>query len=146
MVVLDLSREEPADTLKISWAEPYAKSYLLQYWTGVNPLRFPAPSSWVKLPQGVITAGKGGLATHRLSTLPLRLRYLRISMTQSSSTCNKHGSGDPRNCVGYPIEELYLGTSSKDGGFHNLLRHTADQEQMATLCSSVDPWHTEQAR
>jgi hypothetical protein len=52
---------------------------------------------------------------------------------------------DPRNCVKYAIKELYLGTSSKDGGFHDLLRHTADQEQTATLCSSVDPWHTEQS-
>jgi hypothetical protein len=52
--------------LKISWAEPYTKSYLLQYWTGVNPLRFPAPGSWVTLPQGLITAGQRGLATHRL--------------------------------------------------------------------------------
>jgi hypothetical protein len=106
VVVLDLSREEPADTLKISWAEPYAKSYLLQYWTGVDPLRFLARGSWVTLPQGVITAGQGGLATHRLSTLPLRLRYLRIWMTQSSSTCDIHGSGDPRNCVGYAIKEI----------------------------------------
>lgn len=144
-VVLDLSREELVDTLKISWAEPYAKSYLLQYWTGLDPIHFPARGTWVTLPQGVISAGQGGFATHRLSSLPVRLRYLRIWMTQSSNTCDTHGSGDPRNCLGYAIKELYLGTTSKDGGFHDLLRHTADQEQTATLCSSVDPWHTEQS-
>jgi hypothetical protein len=144
-VVLDLSREEPVDTLRISWAAPFAKSYLLQYWMGLDPVRFPARGSWVTLPQGVVSAGQGGVAMHRLSTLPVRLRYLRIWMTQSSNTCDTHGSGDPRNCAGYAIKEVYLGTTSKDGGFHDLLRHTADQEQTATLCSSVDPWHTERS-
>jgi hypothetical protein len=63
-------------------------------------------------------------------------------MTRSSNTCDTHGSADPRNCVGYAIKELYLGTTSKDGVFHDLLRHTPDQEQTATFCSSIDPWHT----
>jgi hypothetical protein len=72
----------------------------------------------------------------------VRLRYLRIWMTKSSNTCDTHGSVDPRNCAGYAINELYLGTTSKDGAFHDLLRHTPDQEQTATFCSSIDPWHT----
>jgi Glycosyl hydrolases family 39 len=63
-------------------------------------------------------------------------------MTKSSDTCDTHGAGDPRNCVGYAIREIYLGTVSKDGVFHDLLRHTPDQEQTATYCSSIDPWHT----
>ena len=62
-------------------------------------------------------------------------------MTESSNTCDSHGSSDPRNCVGYAISELYLGTTTADGEFHDIVRHTADQEQTATYCSSVDPWH-----
>jgi F5/8 type C domain len=141
-VILDLSREEPVDTLKISWAEPYATDYVLQYWTGLDPLHFPTRGTWVTLPQGVVTGGHGGVALHTLSELPVRLRFLRIWMTRSSNTCDTHGSADPRNCVGYAIKELYLGTTSKDGVFHDLLRHTPDQEQTATFCSSIDPWHT----
>jgi hypothetical protein len=62
-------------------------------------------------------------------------------MTESSNTCDTHGSGDPRNCVGYAIKEVYVGTTTKDGAFHDVLRHTPDQEQAVTFCSSVDPWH-----
>jgi hypothetical protein len=141
-VILDLSREELVDTLKISWAEPYANEYVLQYWTGLDPIHFPIRGTWVTFPQGVVTAGHGGLALHALSGFPVRLRYLRIWMTKSSNTCDTHGSADPRNCAGYAINELYLGTTSKDGAFHDLLRHTPDQEQTATFCSSIDPWHT----
>ncbi len=141
-VILDLSREELVDTLKISWGAPYATDYVLQYWTGLDPIHLPTRGAWVTLPQGVVTGGHGGVALHTLSDLPVRLRFLRIWMTKSSNTCDTHGSADPRNCVGYAINELYLGTTSKDGVFHDLLRHTPDQEQTATFCSSVDPWHT----
>ena len=141
-VILDLSREEHVDTLRISWADPYATDYALQYWTGADPMHLPTRGTWVTFQHGVVTAAHGGLATHRLSDLPVPLRYLRIWMTKSSNTCDTHGSGDPRNCAGYAVKELYLGTTSKDGVFHDLLRHTPDQEQTATLCSSIDPWHT----
>jgi hypothetical protein len=144
-VILDLSREELAETLKISWAQPYATDYILQYWTGLDPLHFPTRGAWVTLPRGIVTAGGGGLAVHKLSDLPVRLRFLRIWMTKSSNTCDSHGSADARNCVGYAINELYLGAASKDGVFHDLLRHTPDQEQTATFCSSVDPWHTSES-
>jgi len=71
-------------------------------------------------------------------------------MTESSNTCSadgppdprNDGPSDPRNCVGYAIRELYLGTTTEDGLFHDSLRHTPDQEQTTTYCSSVDPWHT----
>jgi hypothetical protein len=62
-------------------------------------------------------------------------------MTQSSNTCDTHGPSDPRNCVGYAIKELYLGTIDEKNKFTDLLRHSPDQKQSATFCSSVDPWH-----
>jgi len=34
-----------------------------------------------------------------------------------------------------------MGTLDANGGFHDLLRHTTDQDQTPTYCSSVDPWH-----
>ena len=67
--------------------------------------------------------------------------WLRVLMTHSSDTCDTHGSVDPRNCVGYAIRELYVGTTSADGKFHDLMRHMPEQDQTPTYCSSVDPWH-----
>jgi hypothetical protein len=68
-------------------------------------------------------------------------RYLRIWMTESSNTCDTHGSRDKRNCVGYAINELYIGTISGDGEFHDVVKHVASRQQTITWPSSVDPWH-----
>ncbi|HEX4006813.1 MAG TPA: discoidin domain-containing protein [Acidobacteriaceae bacterium] len=144
-VIVDLSREELIDTLKIAWAEPYAKQYLIQYWEGPDPIHLPARGVWVTFPGGVIADGHGGAVVQALTEIPIRTRYLRIWMTASSNTCAAPGSNDPRDCVGYAIKELYLGTTSKDGVFHDLVRHTADQEQTTTYASSTDPWHTSQS-
>jgi hypothetical protein len=62
-------------------------------------------------------------------------------MTRSSNTCDTHGSADRRNCSGYGIRELYLGTMADNGKLKDFLRHSPDQKQTLTLCSSVDPWH-----
>ena len=72
---------------------------------------------------------------------PVTTKFVRIVMTRSSNTCDTHGSADRRNCVGYAIRELYLGTIDSKGEFKDLLHHSPDQKQTLTLCSSVDPWH-----
>jgi hypothetical protein len=150
-VVMDLAQVQAVDSIRIAWGEPYARRYVVQYWTGDDPIKAVTRGTWQTFPQGAITDGKGGPATLRLSGSPVGVRFVRIWMTESSNTCNAESaadskssdtkSGDPRNCVGYAIRELYLGTSSEDGAFHDILRHTADQEQTTTYCSSVDPWH-----
>ncbi len=66
---------------------------------------------------------------------------MRVLMTQSSNTCDTHGAADRRNCVGYAIRELYWGTLDEKDNFKDLVRHSPDQKQTATYCSSVDPWH-----
>ncbi len=145
-VIVDLQTTQLVDSLRIDWGAPYATRYLVQYWTGLDPIHQPTRGTWVTFPGAEIQDGKGAEARIRLSPAPLPVRFLRILMTASSNTCDDHEAGnahsDPRNCVGYAIRELYLGTTSEHGEFHDLLRHTADQEQTATYCSSVDPWHT----
>ena len=141
-VVLDISNDVPVDTLKIAWGAPYAKKYLVQYWNGLDPFHAPTRGVWTTFPNGAVKDGVGGTTTLRLSETPMAVRYVRIWMTESSNTCDEEGPSDPRNCVGYAIRELYMGTTSKDGVFHDILRHTPDQEQTATYSSSVDPWHT----
>jgi hypothetical protein len=150
-VVMDLAQVQQVDSIRIAWAAPYARRYLVQYWTGDDPIHAPTRGTWETFSQGNITDGKGGSETIRLSGNPIGVRFLRIWMTESSNTCDADGakpssnsssnSNDPRDCVGYAIRELYLGTSTEDGAFHDILRHTADQEQTTTYCSSVDPWH-----
>jgi hypothetical protein len=140
-VILDLASKLDVTAIRIAWAEPYATKYMVQYWTGDDPIRKPTAGVWQTFPGGVVADGKGGSATLQLAAEPLAVQYVRILMTASSNTCDTHGSADKRNCVGYAIREFYLGTTTEDGKFHDLIRHTPDQDQTATFCSSVDPWH-----
>ena len=140
-VVLDLSGRQDITAIRIAWGDPFATKYAVQYWTGEDPIRKPAQGSWQAFPGGVVTNGKGGNAVLQLATAPVGVQWVRIWMTSSSNTCDTHGSADKRNCMGYAIREIYLGTTTADGKFHDLLRHTPDQDQTATYCSSVDLWH-----
>jgi hypothetical protein len=145
-VILDLAQNQNVDTIRIVWANPYATRYVVQYWTGDDPIKAQTRGVWETFPHGLVTNGKGGTETIRLTDGPGPIHFVRILMTESSNTCDSHQSGDPkladpRNCVGYAIHELYLGTMTADGALHDILRHTPDQEQTATYCSSVDPWH-----
>jgi F5/8 type C domain len=141
-VVIDLEGKQRVNGIRIDWAEPYARVYQVQYWVGTADAMDEQDSGdWKTFSSGTIANGEGGLATLQLDATPIELRYVRILMTESSNTCDTHGSGDPRNCVGYAIKELYLGTIDGKNNFKDLLRHSPDQKQSATFCSSVDPWH-----
>jgi F5/8 type C domain len=140
--VIDLRNYENIDTIRIHWASPYATRYLVQYWTGRDPFGAPTQGTWVTFPHGQVDSGKGGIETIHLTDQLISIRFIRILMTKSSNTCDTHGFSDPRNCVGYAVNELYVGTTTPDGEFHDLLRHTADREHTFTLTSSVDSWHT----
>ena len=140
-IVVDLAQLQQVNSIEIKWTDPYAVRYSVQYWTGDDPIHLPTRGIWQTFPGGSVADGKGGSAVLQLSGNPLPVRFLRILMTESSNTCDSHGSSDPRNCVGYAIDELYIGTTTADGKFHDAVRHTPDQEQTTTYCSSVDPWH-----
>ena len=141
-VLVDIAHSHPINGIRISWAEPYARRYLVQYWKGnESPIKQPTKGAWITFRGGSVTAGAGGKVTLQLNPDPVSVRYLRISMSESSNTCDTHDPSDRRNCVGYAIREIYLGTVSTDGKFYDLVRHTADPDQTITYCSSVDPWH-----
>jgi hypothetical protein len=140
-VVVDLASIQQISAIRIDWANPYARRYLVQYWTGEDPIRLATKGVWLTFPFGEVTNATGGQATLPLSNSPIPVQFVRIWMTESSNTCDTHGPADRRNCVGYAIRELFLGSTTADGAFHDLVRHTADRGQTATICSSVDPWH-----
>ena len=141
-VVLDLAQVQAVNSIRIAWGDPYARQYAVQYWTGGDdPIHAPTRGVWQTFSDGTVSQGKGSTETIRLSALVVPVRFVRIWMTESSNTCDADGPSDPRNCVGYAIREIYLGTQTEDGAFHDILRHTPDTEQTTTWCSSVDPWH-----
>jgi F5/8 type C domain len=140
-IIVDLAAPRPLNAIRLAWADPYARQYVVQYWTGEDPIKKPTAGAWIAFPNGVINDGHGGNPTIQLSVAPMSVQYIRILMTQSSNTCDSHGSADRRNCLGYAVRELFIGTTTSDGKFHDLVLHTPDQGQTATYCSSVDPWH-----
>jgi hypothetical protein len=140
-VIVDLKKKESINAVRIAWGAPFARRYVIQYWTGDDPIGHATQGIWQTLPDSVATQGQGGTETVRISREPVAIQYLRVLMTESSNTCDADGPGDPRNCVGYAVREIYVGTQDSSGAFHDLVRHTPDQDQTTTYCSSVDPWH-----
>ena len=141
-VVIALDKKEDVNSIRIQWAEPYARDFEVQYWVGDgDAMDEQDKGAWKAFPSGTFTEGTGGDATLSLATSPISAKFVRVWMTRSSNTCDSHGSADRRNCVGYAIRELYLGTTDAKGQFKDLIHHSPDQKQTLTLCSSVDPWH-----
>ena len=142
-VMIDLGSKIDVNAIRIAWAEPYAKHYSVQFWTGELEPFYDGTTkgTWQTFPLGAITEGKGGTVTLKLVSWMIPVRYLRIWMTESSNTCDTHGSADKRNCVGYAINELYVGALSADGQFNDYVTHFPSRNQTVTWPSSVDPWH-----
>jgi len=140
-IAVKLAERQIVTAIRLAWAEPYARKYRVQYWLGNgDAIDDPVSGEWKDFPAGAISDGKGGTVTIQLSAAPVAAKYVRVLMTESSNTCDTHGKGDRRNCVGYAIKEVYLGTMQK-GAFHDLLYHVPGQEQTFTYSSSIDPWH-----
>ena len=143
-VMIDLGKKIDVNAIRIAWANPYARRYYVQFWTGeLEPFYAGInKGSWQMFPMGSIANGKGGTPTLRLANWNMPVRYLRIWMTESSNTCDTHGPQDKRNCVGYAINELYIGTLSADEQFNDVVNHVPGRKQTITWPSSVDPWHS----
>ncbi|HXW51461.1 MAG TPA: discoidin domain-containing protein [Candidatus Acidoferrales bacterium] len=166
-IVIDLIYPKPVDAIGIDWMDPYARRYEVQYWTGSGdaifssstPERVPGATAgvWQDFPAGAITNGSGGNVRLRLAATPISVRFVRVWMTGSSNTCDTHGSADRRNCLGYAINEVYLGQMDSAGNLHDIIRHSTcggvpdgdrrcKNHQTVIFASSNDPWHTSQDR
>jgi len=151
-IVIDLGSHEAVSHIRIDWVDPYAHNYEVQYWSpekpsDESPMERPTSGAWTAFPTGLITNAKGGTVTLQLAPAPIPVRHLRLWMTESSNTADTrpnatHDPKDPRSSVGYAIREVYVGTLTPQGDFVDLVQHRADQNQTATLCSSIDPWHS----
>jgi len=142
-VVVDLQSEKPVSSVRIAWASPYATEYQVEYWVGTRALDFDRgpDGEWKTFSSGLVKKSQGGTVTLKLSNTPVSTRYLRILMTESSNTCDEHGSDDLRNCVGYAIQQIEAGTTDSRGTFTEVTKNPS--EPLTTYCvSSIDPWHS----
>lgn len=140
-MVVDLGGTMPVNAIKIAWANPYAVNYQVQYWTGDDPIGNPAAGMWKDFPLGTVRNGSGGTVLRKLAITPVKAEFVRVWMTVSSGTCDTHGASDLRNCLGYAMREIYVGTITAKGRFVDAVHHTADSSQTLTYASSIDPWH-----
>jgi hypothetical protein len=142
-VVVDLQSEKQVSALRIAWASPFAITYQVEYWVGTRALDFDRgpDGEWKVFPSGTLKKAQGGTATLKLSSTPVSTRYVRVLMSESSNTCDEHGSADIRNCVGYAIQQIDAGTIDRSGKFVELAK--IPSEPLTTYCvSSIDPWHS----
>jgi len=144
-VVVDLQADRPVSAVRIVWASPYATTYEVEYWVGTGALDWDAgpKGEWKVFPLGTLKNAQGGTVMLKLTDAPspVSTRYLRILMTQSSNTCDEHGSADVRNCVGYAIQQIAAGTLNASGAFVEVTK-TADEKLTTYAVSSIDPWHS----
>ena len=143
-VVMDLRAETLVSAIRIVWADPYARTYRVDYWVGKDALDFDAGprGEWKTSPSGAVKDGQGGTVTLKLADAPVSARYLRVWMTESSNTCDLHGADDTRNCVGYAIQEIHAGRVEAGGDFFDVAKDASEKERPTYCSSSIDPWHS----
>jgi len=142
-VVIDLEAEKPVNAIRIAWQDPYATSYQIEYWAGKDALDFDRgpQGDWKTFSSGIVRNAKGGTVSLKLSDAPVSAQYFRVSMTESSNSCDEHGADDIRNCVGYAIREIHVGTVDSSGAFVEIQKNIGDRPT-AYCSSSIDPWHS----
>jgi len=143
-VIVDLKAEKPVSAIRIAWASPYATTYQVEYWVGKRALDFDAgpQGEWKTFPSGTVKNSQGGTVSLKLADTPVSTQYLRVLMTESSNTCDEHGSDDIRNCVGYAIREIRVGGVDSSGALVEIQKNLSERPTTYTS-SSIDPWHSE---
>ncbi len=143
-VVVDLRTPQPVSAVQIVWRDPYAVKYQVQYFDGTRALDFDRgpEGSWKTFPNGDFKNAKGGTVNLKLSDTPVTTQHIRVLMTDSSNTCDTHGSSDIRNCVGYAIEQIHAGSIDGNGAFVDVKQGAIDKDAPTYCSSSIDPWHS----
>jgi hypothetical protein len=149
--LVDFGLPQPIDAVRIVWANPYATHFRIEYWIGDgDAILDQANGSWRSFDRGIVSNATGGDQLVRVSA-PVNTRFIRVVMDQSSGTCDTHGPSDPRNCIGYAIDELYAGMLDEHGQLQDRIVHSrcggnpvskhCNPHQTIVFVSSIDPWH-----
>ena len=142
-VIVDLGSEKQISAARIQWASPFAKTYQVEYWVGTSALDFDGgpKGEWKTFDSSKFANAQGGTVTLPLASAPVSTRYVRVLMTESSNTCDEHDSSDIRNCVGYAMQQIQLGTTDAAGKFNEVAKDPSGHAFSYTA-SSIDPWHS----
>ncbi len=145
-IVIEFEKPELVNTVRLTWAEPFATHYQIQYgnFDDVSDIALNPAGTWQDFPRGAIHDGRGGEVSLRLSPKPIKARWLRILMTESSQTDlqGSNGPSDVRDRLGFAVRELYAGVTDGKGDFRDLIRHSVSRRgQTVIYVSSTDPWH-----
>lgn len=145
-IVIEFDKPAALNAVRLAWAEPFATRYQIQYgnFDDVSDIALNPPGLWQDFPRGVIRDGHGGEVSLRLAAKPIKARWLRILMTESSQTPTDSPNDDVRDRLGFAMRELYAGVIDANGEFRDVIRHGAGRRRQTIVhVSSTDPWHRE---
>ena len=84
-----------------------------------------------------------GCSTRTVAETPIKARWIRIVMTQSSGV-PAQPTDDIRDRLGFVVKELSAGVLDSRGHFHDRMHHGKSvKEQTIIYVSSTDPWHSQ---
>ncbi len=146
-MVIEFERPTPINGVRLLWGVPFATRYRIQYanFDDVSDIGFNPPGLWRDFPRHskIRSAKAESTGLLRLSQTPIKIRWLRILMTESSGT-GPIGSRDVRDRLGFALKEVYAGVIDNHGEFYDQLRHGLDRRRQTIFhVSSTDPWHRE---
>lgn len=142
-IVVDLGKLFPVNAIRIDWGNPFAIAYKADYAGDIgndyfDPLQ---PDLWQNFSNGIVTGVNGESSIVLVSTMPVKARFIRITMSQSSGTSSIN-SGDIRDRLGFAVKEIEVGWFDSNKKFHDWVKHAADNEKQSVIhTSSTDPWH-----
>jgi hypothetical protein len=142
-VVIDLGAPKLVNAIRIHWGTPYATRYRIEYWPGDDPMHLQPDDDddWQPFANGKVDNAHGGTELVRLTERPRAVQFVRILMSRSSHIAAAN-SADIRDSLGFAIREVDLGKITKDGHFHDHIRHASNRHRQTIIyTSSTDPWH-----
>ncbi|MFI5186839.1 MAG: discoidin domain-containing protein [Chitinophagales bacterium] len=142
-VVVDLGKLFPVNAIRINWGNPFALSYKVDYALDIGKDYFDPmqPDLWHDFSKGTITNPEGENKIVIVSDSIIKVRFVRITMTESSETSVTKTS-DVRDKLGFAIKEIEVGLFDAKEKFHDHVIHAADNEKQSVMhTSSTDPWH-----
>lgn len=143
-VVIEFPTKQSINALRLLWGTPFATAYRIQYadFEDISDIALSPAKMWHDFPRGVVKNGSGGDVLLHVASRPIKTRFVRILLEQSSNT-GPRDSTDIRDRLGYALREIYVGYVHEDK-FEDLIRHGPDRQKQTVMhVSSTDPWHGE---
>lgn len=140
-VIADFGKLQYVNAVRIKWGNPFPSSYEIDGApdTGSGYFDPLQPGLWKPIADHIAN-GNSGDKLVIFSKKPVRVRFIRIMMVNSSYTGPP--VGDIRDRSGFAIREMEAGLVDEKGKFHDYIRHAPDNEKQTDIyVSSTDPWH-----